>query len=87
MMRAKDETVGGPCLCGSPPRGRWFAGRVPRPSPTGRAPTKRFTDGLACITACMDQGLPVSVFVLGLESIALEQEVECRVDLVLCLSE
>jgi len=23
------------CLCGSPPRGRWLAGRVPRPSPTG----------------------------------------------------
>ena len=23
------------CLCRSPPRGRWFSGRVPRPSPTG----------------------------------------------------
>jgi hypothetical protein len=43
--------------------------------------------GLGCITAWMDQGLPVSEAVLGLESIALEQEVECRGDLVLCLSE
>ena len=43
--------------------------------------------GLACITAWINQGLPVSEAVLGLESIALEQEVECRGDLVLCLSE
>jgi hypothetical protein len=34
-----------------PPRGRWFAGRVPRPSPTGWAPTKRFAGGLGCISA------------------------------------
>jgi hypothetical protein len=65
MVRAKDETVGGPCLCGSPPRGRWFAGRVPRPSSSGWAPTKRFAGGLGCITAWMDQGLPVSEAVLG----------------------
>lgn len=43
--------------------------------------------GLCCITAWFDQGVPVSVALLGLESIALEQEVECRGDLVLCLSQ